>query len=357
MGMRGNARPHPIFEIDTASPDPRPDPGIALSAGIVAHNEEGHLAQAVGSLLGQELPRAARWTDVWVVASGCTDRTVEVAKRLAMGNPLIHVVVEPERLGKAHALREVLTRSQGDAMVLLNADAQAEPGAITELLRASVGLPVPYAIMARPVIPQDADGPWIGALRAMWELHHQFHLELQREGGGAHLSDELLLVNSRDPPPLPNGIINDGAYIAVWLSQHGGPRVYAPGAQVVIDVPHRFRDHLHQRRRIMFGNAQVASALGSGVSTFTGYAVRHPGPALQILRRSVLSQRRGMVNLTVLISAEVAAKALSLWDRLPPSKDHIRWKRIEQGSPTTASDATSDARAPDSHPTKSWTSP
>jgi glycosyltransferase involved in cell wall biosynthesis len=299
-----------------------------LSAGIVAHNEERHLERAVRSLLDQDLPNGVWWNTLWIVASGCTDRTVEVAERLTEEDPRVRLVVEPQRWGKAHALREIFRRAHGTALVLLNADASAEPGSVSELVRVASHHPPPFAVMGRPVVPADAPGRWAGMLRSMWELHHEFHLELQDRGGGEHLSDELLLVGLPSLPPLPDGIINDGSYFGVWLAQRGGRRLYAPQARVHIEIPTRMRDHLRQRRRIQFGNDQVAQVLGDAPSTLARYALHEPRRAFHLLRASVVSRPNGTWRLAQLGAAELVAKALSAWDRIPPRKDHVRWRRI-----------------------------
>jgi glycosyltransferase involved in cell wall biosynthesis len=299
-----------------------------LSAGIVAHNEERNLERAVRSLLDQALPNGVWWNTLWIVASGCSDRTVEVAERLTEEDPRVRLVVEPQRWGKAHALREIFRRAQGTALVLLNADASAEPGSVADLVRVASHHPPPFAVMGRPVVPPDAPGRWAGMLRSMWDLHHEFHLELQDLGGGAHLSDELLLVSLPSHPPLPDGIVNDGSYYGVWLAQHGGQRLYAPQARVQIEIPTRMRDHLRQRRRIQYGNDQVSEVLGAAPSTLARYALHEPRRAFYLLRASVISRPDGLWRFAHLVAAELVAKALSAWDRIPPRKDHVRWRRI-----------------------------
>ncbi len=321
----------PCFEGSRASPSP-----TILSAGIVAHNEERNLERAVRSLLDQELPPDTVWHTLWIVASGCTDRTTGIAERLAKEDSRIRVLVEPQRMGKAHALREVLQRAHGTALVLLNADARAEPGAVASLLRVGLGHTPPFAVMARPVVRSDSGARWSEELRLMWSLHHEFHLELQQLGGGAQLSDELILLSLPSFPPLPDGIINDGSYFGVWLSQHGGHRLYAPEAWVTIETPRRLRDHLSQRRRINVGNEQITAVLGAAPTTLAGYALRRPGPAFGVVRRSIRAQRNGFLRFGGLALTEIAAKGLAIWDRLPPAKDHVRWRRIEVETPHEA---------------------
>ena len=328
---------------------------LELAGGVVAHNEEAHIQRALESLLAQDLPDGVRWGQIWVVASGCTDRTVDIARGVAARDPRVMVVVEPERTGKARALREIFHRARGHAVVLLNSDAEAAPGAVAELLRRARGHSPPYAVMARPVVPPDAPGRMAPLLRLMWDLHHEFHLHLASEGGGAHLSDELLLVSLDPHPPLPEGIVNDGSYFGVWLAQHGGQRLYAPGARVQIAIPTRLTDHLHQRRRIHVGNSQVTAALGRRPSTLVGHARSTPGAVARVVQRSTHRQIRGWRRFVALTALELAAATLSFWDRLPPPKDHVRWQRIRPPAPRTAARSLSRARL--SHNARGLTAP
>ena len=309
---------------------------VDLAAGVVAHNEEHHLRSAVQSLVGQELPEGVRWKEIWVVASGCTDRTVEVARSLADEEPRVRVVVEAERTGKARALREVFRRASGDALVLLNSDARAEPGAVGRLVGTAVGKRPPFAIMARPVVPSPTPGRWAPTFEWMWDLHHEFHVDLLARGNGAHLSDELLLVSLPSVPPVPDGIINDGSYFAVWLSQHAGGLWYAPDARVSIQVPSNVRDHLRQRRRIHVGNAQVSSVLGAAPATIPRRLVEEPAETVRLLRR-MLAREDGFEHFARLATWELVAHLLAAWDRLPPRKDHVRWERIRSSPPETTS--------------------
>ncbi|HXW67041.1 MAG TPA: glycosyltransferase [Thermoplasmata archaeon] len=305
-----------------------------LTGGVVAHNEERHVAGAIRSLLDQELPSTARWSTIWVVASGCTDRTVERARAIADDDPRVRVVEEPERLGKAHAIRAILGRADGESLVLLNGDARAEPDAVGELLRTAGGVPAPYAVMGRPCVPPGMRGRWAGTLRLMWEVHHQFHLLLRSEGGGAHLSDELLLLSLRPAPELPDGIINDGSYLGAWLARQGGARLYAPGARVAITIPSRWRDHLQQRRRVRFGHRQVADVLGIAPTSLSRYALGSPASAVRVLLRARRAERAGLPSLAALGAGELAAAGLAGWDLLPPRRDHIRWRRISSEDST-----------------------
>jgi hypothetical protein len=335
IGMDRGASPFPTGYLTTSStrptqgPDRAPPAGsILLIGGVVAHNEERNLEGAVRSLLDQELPAGASWGSLWIVASGCTDGTVAVARRLAAVDPRVQLLVEIDRQGKSEALGEIFRRARGDALILLNSDARAAPGAVGELLLSVRGRAPPYAVMGRPVVPGHATGPLSGMLGLQWELHDELHRELLGSGHGTHLSDELLLVSLRGVPGIPAGIVNDGSYLGAWLTAHGGQLLYAPGALVSIQVPSSLRDHLRQRRRIRFGHRQVTQMLGVTPTTLPQYATRAPRAALRLLGRAVARRDAGVREFLGLLTAEVLAGWLTAWDRINPRRDHVRWERI-----------------------------
>ncbi|HZY70615.1 MAG TPA: glycosyltransferase [Thermoplasmata archaeon] len=304
---------------------------VRLAAGVVAYNEAGNIRAALRSLLDQELPAGARWGTIWVVASGCTDGTAEAARTV---DPRVEVLEEPVRRGKSAALVEVFRRAQGDYLVLLNADARAEPGAIAELLRRGRELAPPFAIMGRPVPPATGRRGFADAVRLLWEIHHQFHAVVLERGQGTHLSDELLLLPLSDLPPVEPGVVNDGAFLGAWLSTVRGRLAYAPDARVEIQVPEELRDHVWQRRRIVFGHSQVREILGVRPTTLGPFALRHPGAAVRLLVRSVRSTPRGLRALVRLTTAELVAGLLARWDRIPPRRDHTLWVRVGERSPS-----------------------
>jgi glycosyltransferase involved in cell wall biosynthesis len=298
-----------------------------LAGGLVAHNEEAHIEPALRSLLEQKLPDGVVWSRIWVVASGCTDRTVERARKLAAQHPEVEVLDEPTRQGKAHAISQIFSRAEGDALVLLNSDAVAHPGAVKALWSKARAHSPPLAVMGRPVVGSEVQGDWGESLRWMWEMHHQVHTQILSDGKGAHLSDELLLLSLPVPTRLDEGIINDGSFLAVWLAQHHGGCWYAPESHVTVDVPDSISDHLTQRRRIHVGNAQVRRLLGTAPTTLPRFVLDQPVRALRWLISVV---RRPGASRHVLRIAfwELVAQGLAGWDRVPPARDHTRWRRI-----------------------------
>jgi poly-beta-1,6-N-acetyl-D-glucosamine synthase len=312
-----------------------------LTGGIVAHNEVHRLQAAVRSLLDQELPPGVGWEAIWVVSSGSTDGTGELAQRLAAEDERVRAVVEPERRGKSAAIAEILRRTTSPLLVLLNADAVAAPGSVRALLEQATELEPPFAVMGRPQPPVGRTG-FAAALELLWDLHHRLHLEALGHGVGTHLSDELLLLSLREAPPLTAGIVNDGAFVGAWLSSHAGTLRYSTRACVSIDVPSRWREHLLQRRRIHFGHRQVSRLVGVAPTTLPALLRRDPRAAAGILRQALRARPDGVRAFTYLATAEAAAILLSGFDHIR-ARDHVLWTRISR-SPAGASTSPGDVR-------------
>ncbi len=305
---------------------------VRLVGATVAFNEEQRIVASIRSLLDQDLPPGVRWESIWVVASGCGDRTAERARET---DPRVKVIEESTRSGKAAAICEVFRQAKGggDYLVLLNADAQAEPNAIRQLLSRATGIAPPFAVMGRPTPPDDRTGGFTDSIRLLWELHHRFHARMIREGRSTNLSDELLLLPLSNLPPIADGIVNDGGFVGAWLRKVGGTPLYAEQALVTIEAARRFQDQVVQRRRILWGHRQIQGEVGVTPTTWSRYATQRPRDAIRLLAESVRSQPTGWRSLLALVAAELVARVLASWDRVPPRRGHTLWETIPEPAP------------------------
>jgi len=87
---------------------------LDCSVGVMAYNEEGNIADALHSMLSQEMS-GARVTEVIVVASGCTDRTAGIVTELAAAEPRIRLIEQRGDRAAGAALRERLRRAGASA--------------------------------------------------------------------------------------------------------------------------------------------------------------------------------------------------------------------------------------------------
>jgi len=114
-------------------PAPRPDPE-RLAVVVPAHDEAELIGRCVRSLLSQSYPCSSY--RVIVVADNCSDDTADIA--LAAGAEVM-VRDEPATRGKGYALRWAMDRILAapvppDAVVVIDADSQADPDLLWELV-------------------------------------------------------------------------------------------------------------------------------------------------------------------------------------------------------------------------------
>jgi glycosyltransferase involved in cell wall biosynthesis len=317
---------------------------LRLVGGVTAYNEERRIESSLRSLLQQELPDGMEWTAVYVVASGCTDRTVAIVEKLAEADPRIVLVEERERNGKATALNQIFRRADGDFLLLLDGDSAVAPGAVKSLWAATTGVPPPFAVMGRPAPPSVPTGQIYPEVQLLYQLHHEFHAEMLLRGEGTHLADNLMFLSLGGSPTLPPSLVNDGPFLAHWVLVRGGRLLYAPGAEVILKIPLTLRDHLAQRRRIHWGHWQVRELTGIEVTTLETHARTRPWAAWRIVTRSVRASRKGVQSFLVLLVAEGLALALAFWDRVPPRHEHAIWVPIRDGLATPVRTPASDGR-------------
>jgi poly-beta-1,6-N-acetyl-D-glucosamine synthase len=317
-----------------------PPPLRRLVAGVPAYNTGPRLREAVRSLLSQTLPEGAEWSRVWIVVSGCTDDTAEVADGLALEDARVRVIRQATREGKASALREIFVRAEGDLLVLLNGDATAQPGSVVELLRAAERASGPFAVMGRPCLGPERNRGLGLAIQILWDLHHRLHERTLADRQGNHLSDELWLLPIPVSTSIPTGVVNDGAYLGAWLHGHGGTILYASDARVLLEIPRTPAEHLRQRRRIHWGHRQVEEILGVTPTTWPSYAKQHPSEAVSALLGSARDHPGGVPWTAFLALIELEAMVLAAWDRYIGGKDHVLWDIVSPARPANP------ARAP-----------
>ena len=312
--------------------------GAPLCGGIVAYNEHDRIAGAIRSLLNQRLPNGAFWQRIIVVVSGSTDGTDLVVESMATRDSRIQLVVQSQREGKSSALAEVFRRATGDYLVLLNGDARAGKGAVRELLTAALSPSERFAVMGRPVPPEGDPGRFSSAVSLLWAIHNSLHSAVLSDGSGNHLSDELLLLPVRQLPPLERGIINDGSFVGGWLVQNHGELRYAPRAAAAITSPRTFREHVRQRRRIVFGHRQIRDELAVEPLTIGRFARSNPRRAIRIVARET-RRPGGIYALGILLAGEALAVTLAMVDAGSKEQDHVRWNPIRGLSPEGIVDA------------------
>lgn len=101
-----------------------------LSVVIPVYNEEGSLAEVVRKLL--VLPHLL---EIIIVDDCSTDRTFEVARSLSQVDPRVRVTQQKKNSGKTAALRAGFALTQGDIVIVQDADLEYDPTEIPLVIK------------------------------------------------------------------------------------------------------------------------------------------------------------------------------------------------------------------------------
>ena len=104
---------------------PQPDYPATLSVVIPVYNEAETLGEVVGKVL--EVPYLL---EVIIVDDGSTDETLEVARQLADAHPKVRAMHHAKNAGKTAALRTGFAVTQGQVVIVQDADLEYDPSEI-----------------------------------------------------------------------------------------------------------------------------------------------------------------------------------------------------------------------------------
>lgn len=264
-----------------------------------------------------------------VVASGCPLQVIEDVRKLERSDPRILLLEEPTRLGKIAAINTIRSHSTGEFLILVNSDAIPSKGSIATLLRTIASSPEIGSASALPTF-RSGRGLTTRILDLMWSAHNTSSMELNHARLSNHNCDELMVVRSELMPRLPLDAVNDGAYIGGYIFSRGYHVVFSDQATVEIDVPSRVQDLIQQRRRILYGHAQVWKQLGRPPRTIESLMVSNPRLGVRLLAKLISSRPSLILVIPFAAVTESLAAVLSILDRLTSSRQHVVWRRYRR---------------------------
>src|SRR5258708_2540744 len=107
---------------------------IRCSVGITAHNEESNIDKLLNALSHQRL-KTVEMTEIIVVASGCTDRTVPIVQEHAAKDSRVKLFEQSEREGKTSAINVFLQNAKEEICVLESGDTLPGEESIENLVK------------------------------------------------------------------------------------------------------------------------------------------------------------------------------------------------------------------------------
>ncbi len=289
-----------------------------VSILVPAHNEARNIENLLDSLLAQETQHA-RIIEIVVVASGCTDDTAALARRMGRGRPGMHVIVQERRSGKVAAINEFLLAhdKRAEVIVMTSADVWIAPDVVEKIvvkLKAEPGIGM---VGARPV-PDNAADTTVGRMvHLLWELHHRVAMMEPKMG-------ELVAFRAELVDRVSELSVVDEASIEDIVRAKGYELGYLPDAVITNHGPEHVKDYFDQRRRIARGHYWLSFAFGYHVATME---------KLPILRETIAlfrqQDREGKKALGAAVAVEIAARAAGFFDARIVGGRHRVWNPLE----------------------------
>lgn len=300
----------------------------------------------------QRVPHSVRIEEVIVIASGCTDKTVTIAKRIAEAHPIIRVVEETERRGKAAAVNAVLKLAKGDTIALVPGDVIVEPNALAALCLALCSDSSVGVVCGRPC-PTNPPHALLGRIgHCLWRLHNRTLKLLSSQGISTHASGELMALRKGVVHQIDEETVNEDAYIALYAWRRGFRVDYVETARVFIKAPTSIPELIRQRARVLYGHRVVKRKLGHFPRTLESMAVYDPGRAAGIVLSELREFPSELSVLALLGFLEMIAHSLAAVSTLLGA-EYVHWDRIQS---TKTSSCLRTAKKKDSHGKKAATS-
>ena len=283
---------------------------VPCTVGIFAHNEEANIGQLLQIMLDQQL-ETVEIREIIVVSSGSTDRTDEIVRDYKKHDPRIHLLVEPERLGKASAINLFLRHQTERVLVVCSADLLPQSDTVEKLV-APFADPEVGMTSCRPVPVNDPNTFMGFAAHLLWGLHHEINVT-----GGFKSGEMIAFIKIFERIPYRTSV--DEASIEPVVRGQGYKVRYVPGAIVMNKGPDTVDDFLRQRRRIYSGHLDIKELLGYSVSTMSA------GRVFKTLLSNLDWRPKQFLWTWLVVGLEAYGRYLG-WRDYKTRRDHTVWE-------------------------------
>ncbi len=280
-----------------------------LSLGIMAYNEEANIGRLLRSVLSQRFTHGFL-KEIYVVASGCTDRTEEIVREFMKQDKRIELLIQIKREGKASAINLFLKKASGDIFILESGDTVPAEGTLDKLV-APFGNPNIGMTGAHP-IPVNSNNTFLGfTVHLMWTLHHKIALMTPK------LGELVAFRNFVREIPVDTAV--DEASIEAIVRDAEYELFYVHDAIVHNRGPENIRDFIKQRRRISAGHKHLLREQKHEVST------SDPKKIFRILMQEHSWNFRDTIWTAGAISLELIGRLLGSFDFYVRKKNPFIW--------------------------------
>jgi cellulose synthase/poly-beta-1,6-N-acetylglucosamine synthase-like glycosyltransferase len=292
-----------------------------ITVGTVAFNEGRSIARTLQSILvaTQSLGSVS---EVIVVASGCSDQTVEQVRRVVETSPTIQLVDGTQRLSKCEGLNVVAERARGKILIFIDADLIVHDEALRILSDAFAQDPSLSVAYGRMVPTKGTSRLWttLGA----WTASALDAIRGLPDGSGLWLvCGPLFAVRASAWANLPKGLMSDDVYIGLSAQSRGLRIRYLRNAIAYGLYPQTLRDYLDQKLRNRMARIQLRMLEGDALRNVPLWI---GGFALKRLRWSAMRHLP-----ILLVDGALSTIALSQW--LCGRRPSAIWNPIQSTKP------------------------
>lgn len=213
--------------------------------GIPAYNEEKSIAKTIKAILPDLDPE----DEIIVVASGCTDKTIEVVNQI--GDPRIKIIEQKERKGKISAINIILSKAQSKIIVFADADIIPSAGAIQRIVK-NLNHPKVGASCAK--VESYQRKTILDKIQGFgWEALNDQKVKENKKGTFYALNGYLAAVKKDIVKKLDESYLLDDALLGFEIKKKGYKIIYDPNAKVYVKAAQTFHDYINQKARNRLG--------------------------------------------------------------------------------------------------------
>lgn len=294
---------------------------LSISIGVITYNEAGILKLLLASLRKQKTYRC-QIKEIIVVASGCTDNTLEIVSKAQKKDRRIKLLVEKKRKGKASAVNLFLKNAKHDLCILESGDtiplAETVEKLVLPFFDPKVGMAGAHPVPVNPVKNFTSF-----TTNFNWQLTHSLCLYQPR------LGEMIAFRRVFDKIPLDTAV--DEACIEALIRQKKLRVIYVPEAVVRNKAPETIRDYIKQSRRIYAGHLRLEKKMGYKVAS------KNLGLVFQVLFENLTFDKTFFWAIGA-VGVEALGRFLGMYDFYIQKKNPCIWEIAETTKKITKND-------------------
>ena len=219
-----------------------------ITIGVPTHNEENSIIKCLKSCVEQTLPP----NEIIVVASGCTDKTVDKIRSFQTRNNIVKLITEEKRNGKISALNKILDSASGDIIIHTDGDVILEANVVELLSKYFMKYSFISAVSGRPkLIKNNSELFYRWAVKTE-NILMNIKMEEFHKRKFFHICGYIFAHRNNDISSVPFVKGATDATMGSILSKKG-TIVFDPNIIAKVKHPNNVDDFIKQKARIRYG--------------------------------------------------------------------------------------------------------